>query len=278
VSNVPPILTGIVDDAAIFPPGNAPFHDALSAHPAHHNSWYGDLVGAFVLTDTDIPLARGGRADLAIVTTAGAGQVAGPLGLARKLGLRTSALEIAVRDLDDPAGNVRRVAAALDAARAEGIAGDDLAVYVELPHVGSTRSWLSAADEVAAAGLRLKFRTGGPEASAFPHPHALASWVDAALDRETPFKCTAGLHHAVALTDPETGFEHHGFLNVLVATRTALDGGSAVDVLTSREGSALAAATRELPVSTRTWFTSFGSCSITGPVDDLVALGLLERP
>ena len=51
-------------------------------------------------------------------------------------------------------------------------------VYVELPHVGGHRAWLAAADEVAAAELRLKFRTGGLEAAAFPAAHALA-----ALDR-----------------------------------------------------------------------------------------------
>ena len=75
------------------------------------------------------------------------------------------------------------------------------------------------------AGLRLKFRTGGLTADAFPSAAELAACIDAALDRETPFKCTAGLHHAVRHTDPETGFEHHGFLNVLLATRVALDGG-----------------------------------------------------
>jgi hypothetical protein len=28
----------------------------------------------------------------------------------------------------------------------------------------------------------------------------------------------------------------------------------------------------------RRWFTSFGSCSVTEPLDDLLALGLLEKP
>ena len=89
--------------------------------------------------------------------------------------------------------------------------------------MGNTSSWFAAADEVAAAELRLKFRTGGLEAAAFPAAHALARWVDAALDRETPFKCTAGLHNAVRHTGTD-GFEHHGFLNVLVATRMLFDG------------------------------------------------------
>ena len=71
-----------------------------------------------------------------------------------------------------------------------------------MPNSGS---WFAAADAVAEAGLRLKFRTGGLEAAAFPPAHALARWIDAALDRETPFKCTAGLHHAVRHTDADTG-------------------------------------------------------------------------
>ena len=50
----------------------------------------------------------------------------------------------------------------------------------------------------------------------------------AALDRETPFKCTAGLHNAVRHRAADTGFEHHGFLNVLLATRQAFDGAGRV--------------------------------------------------
>jgi hypothetical protein len=279
---VPAAWAGLVDDAAIFPPGNAPFHDALAAHAAHRETPYAGLVGSFVLRDTDLPLSRGTHAALSIVVTGGAGQLAGPLGLCGRLGLTVAGVEIALRDLDDLAGNARRVVAALDAARAEGLADDDLPVYVELPHVGSTGSWLAAADVVAENELRLKFRTGGLEADAFPRTHALARWIDAALDRETPFKCTAGLHNAVAHTDPETGFDHHGFLNVLLATRTAFDGATTpevVELLEQRDGDRLVALFRELGddamAGARRWFTSFGSCSVSEPVDDLTALGLL---
>ena len=135
-------------------------------------------------------------------------------------------VEIALRDLDDLAGNARRVVAAVDAARAEGVLDDDVPVHVELPATEPSAAWLAAADEVAGAELRLKFRTGGTDADAFPTAATLAAWIDAALDRETPFKCTAGLHHAVRHRDRETGFEHHGFLNVLLATRQRFDGGS----------------------------------------------------
>lgn len=269
-----PVWSGLIDDAAIFPPGDAPLPDATAAYAARSPEDGADLVGTFVLRDTDLPDVRGFDAPLSVVVTGGAGQVAGPAGLCGRLGLTLAGLEIALRDLDDLPGNARRVVAAVDAARTEGALAEDVPVYVELPHVPSTAGWMAAADEVAAAELRLKFRTGGPSAADHPHAHALARWIDAALDRETPFKCTAGLHHAVRHTSPE-GFEQHGFLNVLAATQLAFDGGSLDDVvatLESRDGAALAA--RDL-TGVRRWFTSFGSCSIGEPLADLRALGLV---
>ena len=276
--STPAAWAAIVDDAAIFPPGDAPLHEATAAYTARTPEDGAELVGTFVLKDTDLPLVRGFGARLSVVVTGGAGQIAGPAGLCSKLGLDLAGLEIALRDLDDLAGNARRVVAAVDAARSEGVLDEDVAVYVELPHVGNTSSWLAAADEVAAAEHRLKFRTGGLEAPAFPAAHALARWVDAALDRETPFKCTAGLHNAVRHTGDD-GFEHHGFVNVLVATRRAFDGASTdevVEVLEQRDGAALVADASSLDLAgARRWFTSFGSCSVAEPLEDLRALGLL---
>ncbi|HRD61524.1 hypothetical protein [uncultured Nocardioides sp.] len=271
--SIPAAWSRLVDDAAIFPPGDAPLHDATAAYGARSAEDGAELVGTFVLRDTDLPLVRGFGGPLSVVCTGGAGQLAGPIGLAAKLGLTVAGVEIAVRDLDDLAGNVRRVAlAAADLG--------DVPVYVELPHVANSGAWLAAADEVAASGLRLKFRTGGLEASAFPAAHALARWIDAALDRETPFKCTAGLHHAVRRTDPETGFEHHGFLNVLVATRLLFDGAGvddAVIVLKQHEPDTLVSAAHELDLAgARRWFTSFGSCSVSDPWADLRELGLVS--
>jgi hypothetical protein len=262
----------LVDDAAVFPPGDAPLHEATAAHAARSAEDGAELVGTFVLKDTDLPLVRGFGAPLSVVVTGGAGQLAGPVGLCAKLGLELAGLEIAVRDLDDPVGNVRRVVAAL------GEVETAAPVYVELPHVATSSSWFAAADEVAGSGLRLKFRTGGLEAAAFPAAQALAHWVDAALDRETPFKCTAGLHHAIRHTGAD-GFEHHGFLNVLVATRLLFDGaavGAAVETLEQRDTTALVATARTLDlVGARRWFTSFGSCSVAEPLADLRELGLV---
>jgi hypothetical protein len=143
--------------------------------------------------------------------------------------------------------------------------------------------WRDALEVVAEAGHRVKFRTGGATAEAHPDEYALAERVLACLDLDLPFKLTAGLHHAVRRTEPGTGFEQHGFLNVLLAVGAALDGGGAEDVarvLADRDGPALAARAATLDEAgatrLRRWFASFGTCSITEPVDDLVALGLLS--
>ena len=275
-----PTWTGLVDDAAIFPPGNAPLPEATAAHSAHRQEWYAGFVGTFVLRDADLPQVRGFGAPLSVVVTGGAGQVAGPCGLARRLGLAVAGLEIALRDLDDLPGNARRVVAAVDAARGEGVLDEDVPVHVELPFGAAPAAWLSAADEVAGAELRLKLRTGGVDAAAFPSARQVAEAIDAALDRETPFKCTAGLHQALRHRDPETGFEHHGFVNLLVATRHLFDGGTvdeAVAVLDQTSSAeAITLALNTDLAGARRWFTSFGSCSVTEPLESLVATGLLE--
>ncbi|WP_231482531.1 hypothetical protein [Nocardioides sp. URHA0020] len=271
--------TSFVDDAAIFPPGDAPIHEAAAAHQARRHAAYADLVGTFVVRDTDIPLLRGTPLALSVVVTGGAGQVAGAAGLGRKLHVAVEGLEIALRDPADPVGAARRVVAAVDAARAEGVLDDHVPIYIEIPGSCPETTWLRAADEVAAAEHRLKLRTGGLEAHAFPTATTLAGWIDAALDRETPYKCTAGLHRAVRHTGAE-GFEHHGFLNLLVATRLAFDGSPPTDVvelLEQREPAALVATARGLDLAgARRWFTSFGSCAVDEALEDLLELGLLD--
>jgi hypothetical protein len=280
VSGVPQAWAGLVDDAAIFPPGDAPLPEAVSAYQERRGEWYADLVGPLVVRDTDLPDVPG-DVPTSVVLTGGAGAVAGVASFSGRKGHCVVAIEAAVRDLDDLAGNVRRITAAVDAARAEGGLGD-AAVYVELPPSAPTPAWLAAADAVAEADHSLKFRTGGLEAHLFPAAATVAAWIDAALDRETSFKCTAGLHHAVRHRDPVTGFEHLGFLNVLLATRAAFDGSSPADVahlLDDHYVNDLVALARQSDLAgARRWFTSYGSCSVSEPLEELMGLGLLEAP
>ncbi|MCW2782935.1 MAG: hypothetical protein JWR35_3384 [Marmoricola sp.] len=283
VTALPAFLEHFVDDAAIFPPGNVPLEQAVIEHREHLASAYAGLVGGFVVSDVKLPdLLEVVSTPLAInlVVTGGAGAIEPAVRWAtRSPALSLRALEFALRDEEDLAHNAQRVIAAVDSLE-DDLSGVEL--YVEPPrlHGGPGHGWLAALDELAAREIRLKFRTGGVTADAFPTAAEVAACIDAALDRELPFKCTAGLHNAVRhmnRTDFERPVEMHGFLNILLATRATLDGDDPVEVLTATDlTERLDAADFDLLASTRKWFTSFGSCSVLEPHEDLVELGLVS--
>jgi hypothetical protein len=284
---VPAFLTAFVDDAAIFPPGNVPLEQAVADHVDHRDEEYADLVGGFVVSDVKVAdLARvveqeAGPLEVNLVVTGGAGAIEPAVTwVSRSDGLSLRAVEFALRDEEDLAHNAQRLVQVVDSL---GDQLDEVVVYAEppIPRGNPTHGWLAALDELAAREIHLKFRTGGATEDLFPGAPQLAICIEAALDRELPFKCTAGLHNAVRHHDEETGFDHHGFLNVLLATRTSLDGGTPDDVaevLSQTDGSVLAERLSADPgeaARTRRWFTSFGSCSVLDAHEDLVELGLL---
>ncbi|MFL6025277.1 MAG: hypothetical protein ACJ72O_18190 [Marmoricola sp.] len=283
-STWPAWLHQLIDDAAIFPPGNVPLERAVAEHREHTTSEYADLVGGFVISDVkvadlidvldeadhDSPLA------VNLVVTGGAGAIEPAVRwLNRAPTAVLRGVEFALRDEEDLAHNARRAIIAWDLLEDD---NPDTDVYIELPRLEGppTHGWLSAMDEIADRGLRAKFRTGGVEQQAFPTCGELGDAINAALDRELEFKCTAGLHRAVRHYDPATGLTHHGFLNVLRATRAALDGEDPSEVLAQESAEVLLEDfDAEEALRTRRWFTGFGSCSVLEPHDDLVDLGLL---
>lgn len=268
----PTFLHQFIDDAAIFPPGNLPLDEALAAHEAHREAEYADLVGPFIVNDGRFPeLCESITEPITInlVVTGGAGAIGGAVTWAERAeGVTLNAVEFALRDEDDLAHNAARVIAACDDL------GLDRPVYIEPPRLRGDQpptGWLAALDVLAEREIPLKFRLGGVDPDMVPTSAELAAAINAALDRELPFKCTAGLHHAVR---DDAG---HGFLNVLLATRANLDGEDAVAVLEERDPQALLAKLDpDTMQRTRKWFTSFGSCSILEPHDDLVELGVIS--
>ncbi|WP_211225850.1 hypothetical protein [Nocardioides alkalitolerans] len=280
---IPPAFRALVDDAAVFPPGEAPLPVAVAAHADHLRSAHRDLVGPFVIGAAALPeVARLATADLypdaplrvSVVVPAPSAlpDVVGAVRAADRLEL--AGLEVKLVVGTPYAAQVTEVAHAV---------GDlpGVLTYVEVPRPGDP-GWPEVADAVAAHGLRLKLRTGGVSADLFPTEWEVATWISGAAARRTPFKCTAGLHHAVRHTAAGTGFEHHGYLNVLLAAVRAGEGAGADAVeaaLGERDAAALAAEVATTPpdrlVRARAAFASYGSCSVTEPYDDLAALGLL---
>ena len=282
MSTIPALYRHLVDDAAMFPPGDLPLVEAVTAHREHRQAPYADLVGTFICTDEDLmkvasEAARTGDGPLrvSVVISGGAGGIEPVIRWGdRSKDVEVTAVEVRLRDEDDLSRNALRVVRACDDCL------DEETAYVE---IGLDGAWERALDVVADAGYAAKLRTGGLDAALFPSEDQVASFITACLDREVAFKCTAGLHNAVRHTAEDTGFEHHGFLNVLLATRASLDGASQdelIAVLASRDGADLAGRARELSdnqaANTRKWFTSFGSCSIEEPLVDLTTLHLME--
>jgi hypothetical protein len=273
-ATVPPLFTRLVDDAAVFPPGNAPVPDALAAHAGHRSAWYAALVGPLLLPVT--VLDDLGHESLPPVGVIGDTGLAGVPAALRSATDRWTQFEVAVAKRgEDPQPGLRTLLG-------EVRVGPDIDVYAEVP-----LAWglLHALDTLAierAAGARVapKFRTGGLAAELFPTPVELAAVICACRDRDLPFKLTAGLHHALRHTDPATGFEHHGFLNVLAACLAAADGAEVADVaelLGASNHRALVGTVRDHLHQERPLWIGYGSCSVQEPLADLAGLGLLDR-
>jgi hypothetical protein len=262
---VPRFLTAFVDDAAIFPPGNAPLEQAVADHGEHHAEGYGELVGGFVVSDIKIadlaPLASpGGHGEsrpleVNVVVTGGAGAIAPAVTWAtRAEGLSLRALEFTLRDEEDLAHNARRLVSVVDSLPDE---LEGVVVYAEPPtlHSAPSAGWFAALDELAAREIHLKLRDVD------------ATAIEAALDRELPFKCVGAVDDR--------------FVQVLAATRASLDGATKPDVqevLEQEDPTELAKGMLEDPeraARTRRWFESFSAASVLEVHENLVELGLL---
>ena len=236
------LLAGLIDHAARFPPASLPLDEALAEDARVRAAPTGWLVGRFVC----------------------------PASRLRDLGDVELAVSVV---LDDPGADVSdpRVEAVEVPPSVPADVGlpPALDVYVERPV--DELGWL---DEVAELGRGAKARCGG---AVVPSSRELAAFVRRCRELGIAFKATAGLHHAVAAPG------RHGFLNLLAAAVFGDEEAS----LAETDGSAFRldseafrwrdreACPDELSRVRRELFVGFGSCSVTEPVDELRALGIL---
>jgi hypothetical protein len=279
----------------MFPPGNAPVGDAVRMHRAHREAWYASMIGPLVVPDAALrqvmmaepfdklraapveasaPALRQaqGALNVSVINTGGAG---GLLSLARRdvPGVRVVAVESALRDLDDLAGNAARVAAAA------GELDESVLVFVEIPYAPG---WEDAVAEVEAAGLLGKIRTGSPDNSGTPAYAQLAEQLSVLVEADLAFKATAGLHHAQPIAGPDSDRPvQHGFLNLLAAVHALVEGAAvadAADALRMTDPARVGSWDEATAARVRRRFRSFGCCGVLDPVRDLTALGLVGEP
>jgi hypothetical protein len=277
------LLAALVDDAGLFPPESLPMADALARHRADEAAGYPMLSHRFLCPASRIGELRTEWARLA--AEGGEGRLR--LGVILDTGvdgLDAVAAEVAEDPLlalemvEVPAPSAEAVEAALGA-----LAGFEPAAFVEGPR---SLDWVKAVAGAGEQSGRLrgaKVRCGGARAELFPTPEELAAFVCACFEHGVPFKATAGLHGAVRHRDEQTGFVHHGFLNLVLGAVVAAMGATVGDVavvLAATDGPALAAEARavsERAMSAgRLLFRAYGSCSTSEPREEAAALGLLR--
>ncbi|HEY0534182.1 MAG TPA: hypothetical protein VGD29_21560 [Actinoplanes sp.] len=273
---VPPLFTGLVDDASLLPPSYIGLTDAVVKDGEHRAAWYAGLLGPLLVPASMVGADLAARElPVALVGDVAVGAVVVAVEKLRAAGADVRHLEVAVsRRGEDPQPGLAdlRALAGHDA---------DLQVYAEIPLSWGLLGALDVVAEARAAGLRIapKFRVGGLAAELFPTPVELAAVICSCRDRELPFRLAASLRHAIRHTDPETGFTHHGFLNVVAGAALAGDGGEVAEVAEAL------AATHPLPLveparsrrdDPRPFFVGFGAANVVEPLTELVRLGLIN--
>jgi hypothetical protein len=275
----PELFSALFDDASMFPPQDEPVRTAVLGHLLHRMAWYADMVGPFVCaasrmtTVESIAAEHGEPLDVSMVVPDGFD------GLDRSLEWAAACPHLRVVAIEVPLGRHGRGDALR---RLVPLLREECQIYLEIPVLAVTEHDVH---ELAPTGVRLKLRTGGTSIEAFQSEDNLAKPIVLCAAERLSFKCTAGLHHAVRQRDRSTLFEHHGFLNIVLAARVAAGTGSHAATrraLAERDPRALAYRISDFAPSdvtaVRALFTSFGTCSITDPVDDLLGMRLVSVP
>lgn len=276
------LLSGIVDYAGIFPPASLDVGTAARNYHAYRSSDDRWMLGRFVVGIAKLPELRS-----IIATVRGKGEAWPVSVVAPDAAAATSVL----RTNDDASARIEsvevKVGTVADVVLISRAAPKTREVYVEVPLDASTPALL---DAITSAKLRAKIRTGGVTADAFPDPKEIVSFIRACLDRNLPFKATAGLHHPLRgnfrLTyegSAATG-AMYGYLNVFLAAalmRNGLNDKEAAELLVEGDPAAIvvedeAIRWRDHSVDTESLksirarvATSFGSCSFREPVEEL---------
>jgi hypothetical protein len=268
----PALFTALVDDAAVFPPGNAPLPVAVSRHRTHRTSGYAACVGPLLVPASAaadlVGLLDGGPLRVGVIGRPGT--PAGDVVEAVELLQRTDGVDVAGVEL----GWVPDW-------RTAGLGG--LPLTLEVPRGADQLAAVAdiATDASDTTALQAKFRTGATDTWAWPDEAELATFIRTAIDHDLGFKLTGGLHHVVRGT--HDGQEQHGLLNVLATVRWALNGEDVdelVPLLAERDPAVLVPQITRMSVAdaaiVRAFFTAYGCCEVTDPIGELTTLGLVQ--
>lgn len=250
-------LTGLFDDAGLFPPARRPMAAALMAHDRAREGPHGAFMGPFLC-----PVARLEELDACVAAGRPRPDEIGVVAYPNDLWVKRAVSHPGVvhieapldMPLPDEAGRVRR--------------------YLELPPQCDVNV---AVDAVVRARAFAKLRCGGVTPDAVPSVNRLAHALAACAGRGVSLKATAGLHHPFPRHDAATGAIQHGFVNLLAAASSAVAGATLeelAEILSLREDDGDGVVAR-VDRRARELVVAIGTCSIDEPVDALEDLGVL---
>jgi hypothetical protein len=292
------LLAELIDYAGLFPPAALPMQEAVHNYAQYINGEFRWMLGRFIT-----PAARLDEFERAAiehmpphtgpsrawrVSLLAGNDPASDLKAIEEFNQRYAG-SIQIDTLETKASTADEIGAFVSAGYA------NLAVYVEIPIAEDPHPLIAA---IARAGVQAKARTGGITPEAFPSSETVARFLAACASSGVAFKATAGLHHPLRsvnrLTyEPDSASSlMHGFLNVFLAAawvRAGMNAQDAVELLEEKDAATFRFGEdaiewrnhrliREEIAATRNRFAAaFGSCSFSEPVEDLRALGPLNR-
>ena len=292
------LLASSVDYAGLFPPAALDLAPALERYQRARRSPESWILGSFVIgrsrleeleaiAEDYLPSVDDGEPwSLSLVLDDDSGDLAAEFEALRSRWqgrLQVAAVEVPPKQ----AAEIGPLASRLP---------DDVVGFFEVPIDEAMPERISA---IASSGSEAKIRLGGVVARAFPSVGDVAKFLLTCNELGVPFKATAGLHHPMRGPQRITYSEDspvcwmHGFLNMTFASVLLAVGAIAdeelVEVLSESEGSAFQFSHRrivwrdrevtveQIERARRSFFSSFGSCSIDDPLTDLTQLGLITR-
>ena len=296
-------LSGLIDYAGLFPPSELEMEAAVAEYRTARTGPHDWMIDRFICPAARLEelvgamtasMTSGERPWRIAVTASGwldaLSRDAGAVRTFRDTVSSAASVDLVeIRVPTDVAADPERLA--IDAAQV--LTAYQAMVFFELPWQIDPSLGMDTLAELRdeqGRALGVKIRCGGLDADLFPPPDAVARFVVAAAERALPLKATAGLHHPFRHTDAETGFHHHGFVNVLAATALAHEG-EPLDTITAVladedpehfrldkaglawTGHRVGAA--DLDAMRGDLFTGYGSCSFDEPVEDLTEIGVL---
>ena len=278
---VPRLFSALIDDAGLFPPTSLTPSEAITRYRSDKAIGNPTLTGRFLCRvdglekliavvddDEQLPVGMITSLDPAIVES-------GVADLTGRSACRLAAVEGVLPAAATAARAIEQATEAL-AAVPEGIR-----CAIEIPLADG---WQRAVDALADRSYAAKVRCGGLRADLFPSPTDLGNFIHHCVRSRVLINPTAGLHHAVRHVDRRTGWVHHGFLNVLLATCRAVEGApvaQVVAILDLKDAQPLVsevwAVPDDLAEAVRGALPSYGSCSTDIPLNDLRQLGFVTE-